>query len=118
MSEDGFFKDASPYVRNRQFICDSIDLSVFMIVNAIGMLSILDENYSFICMLIYVPVAFNISIYEICYMFKLLSVSKSKHILIYSLFSFYYGTNLLSSVIVGLILLQGFFNDNQNIIRF
>ena len=103
--------------RSKQFFCDLVDCTIFLILNSIGMLAVLNTNYSFICMLIYCPISMNISIYELFYLFKLISMTHNRYSVIYGLFSFYYGINLLTSSIVSAILLQDYFNEYENIIN-
>ena len=105
--------------KHKQFICDILDCAIYLFLAIIGMWSILDRNYSttrFVCMLIYVPFAFNCSVYELCHVSRLLASSSSRQSAILALLAFYYSTVLLSSTIVGLILLRGFFHDYQNLI--
>lgn len=102
--------------KHKQFICDMIDCAIYFFLNKIGMWSILDVNYSFFCMLIYVPIAVNICAYEMCCMWKRLKKPKSRRSVFLSLLSFYYGINLSSTIIIGLILLRGLLDDYQKLI--
>lgn len=102
--------------KHKQFCCDMMDCAIYFFLNAIGMWSVLDMNYSFFCMLVYVPIAVNITAYELLCLWKLLREPTTRRGLFLSLLSFYYGTNLMSSTIIGLILLRGLFDEYRKLI--